>query len=167
MKSISSKIFWQTFIASSILLSVLAIYQTVQQVSALDIILWRSKWILLVGIFALNILAGAFGLRQLSLESGKRWVEKLEFIPKNISVKWLGFILVVFGFTLDLGGEIVFLWQHSSPDNTHLLGLSLGKPSSDSRLEINHRAQMAYTVCPNYSCAGINLSNIRTPYHRY
>ena len=100
MKPISSKIFWQTFIISSILLSILAIYQTVQQISALDIILWRSKWILLVGIFTLNILVGVFGLKQLSLTSSIRWIEKLEFDPTRIFGRWIGFILIIFGFAL-------------------------------------------------------------------
>ncbi len=69
MKPVSSKLFWQTFIWCSILFSVSAIYQTAQQVSALDIILWRSKWIVLLGMFVLNIAVGAFWLRQLSLEA--------------------------------------------------------------------------------------------------
>lgn len=108
MKPISPKVFWQTFIASSILLSVLAIYQTAQQVSTLDIILWRSKWILLVGVFALNILAGGFVLRQLSLDSGARWVEKLEFTPKSIFFKLFGFILIGFGFSLVWAVRLIF-----------------------------------------------------------
>jgi hypothetical protein len=100
MKPVIPKTFWQTFISSSILLSGFAIYQTSQQISGLDIVLWRSKWIILLGIFALNIIAGAFGLRQLSLDDDVRWIEKLEFAPKNISIKLFGFILVVFGFAL-------------------------------------------------------------------
>ena len=99
MKPVSSKLFWQTFIWCSILLSVSAIYQTAQQVSALDIILWRSKWIVLLGMFALNIALGAFWLRQLSLDRGMHWVEKLEFTPGNIFGKLLGFTLVLFGFS--------------------------------------------------------------------
>jgi hypothetical protein len=100
MKPVSSKLFWQTFIWSSILLSSLAIFQTSQQVMTLGIILWRSKWVVLLGLFVLNIGAGAFGLRQLSMESGARWIEKLEFSSKNMPVKLFGFILVLFGFSL-------------------------------------------------------------------
>lgn len=96
MKPISPKLFWQTFIGSSILLSVFAMIQTSQQVSALGIVLWRSKWIVLLGLFALNIVAGAFGLGQLSREGGARWIKKLEFASSN---KWFGFILVIFGFS--------------------------------------------------------------------
>ena len=115
MKPISPRIFWQTFIGSSVLLSVLAIYQTVQQVSALDIILWRSKWIFLLGLFALNIVAGAFVFGQLSGDSGARWEEALRpersrtllFLcgvvegqaqEKTLLFKLAGFILVLFGF---------------------------------------------------------------------
>lgn len=108
MKPVSPKLFWQTFIWSSILLSIPAIYQTSQQVSALDIVLWRSKWIVLLGMFALNIVAGAFWLWQLSLDGGAHWVEKLEFTPKNISVRLFGFILVLFGFSLVWVVRLVF-----------------------------------------------------------
>ena len=95
MRPISSKAFWQTFIWSSILLSVFAVYQTSRQILALDIILWRSKWVALLGLFVLNIIAGAFGLRQLSLDNGMQLIEKFEFSPKNISMKLFGFVLGV------------------------------------------------------------------------
>lgn len=98
MKSTSSKIFWQTFIGAGILLSTLAIYQTSQQVSALGIVLWRSKWVALLGLFVLNIIVGLFGLGYLSREGGLRWIEKAELAPKTGSVKWLGGGLVLLGF---------------------------------------------------------------------
>jgi hypothetical protein len=98
MKSTSSKLFWQTFLGAGILLSALAIYQTSQQVSALGIILWRSKWVALLGLFGLNIVVGVFGLGYLSSESGSRWIEKAEFAPKTGSAKWLGGVLVLLGF---------------------------------------------------------------------
>ena len=97
MKETTPKTFWKTFVAATILLSILAIYQTVQQGFALDIIIWRSKWIFLLGLFAMNIIAGIFALRFLSSENGARWVEKFEFSSHN---KVLGFILVVFGFSI-------------------------------------------------------------------
>jgi hypothetical protein len=100
MKPISPKNFWQIFIWSSVLLSTFAIYQTVQQILALDINLWRSKWIILLGLFVLNIIAGAFALGQLTRERGTSWIEKLEFSPKKISAKLFGFVLLVFGFSL-------------------------------------------------------------------
>jgi len=99
MKPISPKTFWQTFIGSSIFLSIFAIHQTVQQVSALDIFLWRSKWIVLPLLFAFNIAAGAVGLRQLSLGSA-HWIEKLEFDSTGIFGRFFGLFLIVFGFIL-------------------------------------------------------------------
>jgi hypothetical protein len=98
MKTISPKIFWQTYILFSILLGVFALYQTFQHTLALGIILWHSKWVILLGLFTLNIVGGVFGLRQLSLDAGMRWIDKLEFIPKNNRVKFFGFILVLLGF---------------------------------------------------------------------
>jgi len=108
MKNTSSKLFWQTFIGVSILLSFLAIFQTTQQVSALGIILWRSKWIVLLGIFALNMIAGAFALWQLSRASGIRWIEKLELEPKNSSGKLIGLVLALFGFSIVWVVRLIF-----------------------------------------------------------
>lgn len=100
MKPVSSKKFLQTFIGSSILLSGLAMIQTVQQVNELGIMLWRSKWIFLLAVFALNIAAGTFMLRQAFLERLSRWMDSLEFIPVNNLSKLFGLILVVLGFSL-------------------------------------------------------------------
>ena len=97
MEPVSSKKFLQTFIWSVILLSVLSIYQTIQQGEALDIIIWRSKWIILLGIFALNMVAGIFALRYLSSQDDAWLSEKFEI---NSSNKLMGVFLVVFGFSL-------------------------------------------------------------------
>ncbi|MBK8823937.1 MAG: hypothetical protein IPN58_15425 [Anaerolineales bacterium] len=105
MKTISPKLFWQTFIGSTILLSLFAMLQTAQQVSELGITLWRSKWIILLGIFALNIIAGAFALVYLSRESGARRVEKLEFASGN---KLLGFLIILLGFFFVWAARLIF-----------------------------------------------------------
>lgn len=97
MKPTSPETFWKTFIISTMLLSMLAIYQTVQQVSALEITLWRSKWILLTGLFALNLLAGAFALRR---PNASYWTEKLDSVTKSRISKSAGFALLIFGFSL-------------------------------------------------------------------
>lgn len=100
MEPVSSKKFLQTFIWSSILLSSLAIFQTIQQVNQLEIILWRSKWIFLLGIFALNIAAGVFALRPAFLERIACRMELFSLgITKNLE-KSIGLLLVVFGFFL-------------------------------------------------------------------
>ncbi len=80
--------------------------QTAQQVSELGITLWRSKWIILLGIFALNIIAGAFALVYLSRESGARRVEKLEFASGN---KLLGFLIILLGFFFVWAVRLIFL----------------------------------------------------------
>jgi hypothetical protein len=59
-------------------------------------------------MFVLNIAAGAFWLRQLSLDGGAHWVEKLEFNPRNISARLFGFILILFGFALVWAVGLVF-----------------------------------------------------------
>jgi hypothetical protein len=90
--------FWQSFIALSIAVSVAAFYQTMQQILKLNVILWRSKWIVLPVVFALNIIAGIWALRQLSGGQNPRWVQKLEFNAGNIFVRLAGVLLFLAGF---------------------------------------------------------------------
>ena len=99
MKPTSPKTFWQTFITATILLSGLAIVQTVQRMADLEITLWRSKWILLVGLFALNILAGAFLFAQLRMEQSRALLF-LQGDGQASGNKFFGVILIVFGFSL-------------------------------------------------------------------
>jgi len=108
MKSISPKVFWQTFIGSSIFLSIFATYQTLQRVADFDISLWRSKWVFLPVLFALNIATGLFGLWRLSLKDGTHWAEKLEFNSTATFGKLLGVILILFGFALTWGMRLFF-----------------------------------------------------------
>jgi hypothetical protein len=108
MKPISQKLFWQTFIGSSILLSIFAIYQTSQQILDMGIAVWHSKWVVLLGLFALNIVAGIFGLKQLSVAGSVNWIEKLEFSPKSTAVKLSGVILVILGFSFVWMVRLIF-----------------------------------------------------------
>jgi hypothetical protein len=125
MESVSSKNFLQTFIWTSVLLSGLAMLQTVQQVDELRIVLWHSKWIFLLAIFVFNIASGLIVLFSSCLERFSTWMDNLAFLPSNNFRKLFGFILVVFGFSsvwmarLFLFGKIlpqlmpvfwVFLW---------------------------------------------------------
>ena len=100
MEPVSSKKLLQTFIWTSILLSGLAIVQTVQRVNDLEIVLWRSKWIFLLGLFALNIAAGVVVLFSSFLERASLWIDGVEFDPSSSFRKFIGLVLVVFGFSL-------------------------------------------------------------------
>ena len=100
MESVSTKKFLQTFIWTSILLSGLAIVQTIQRVNDLEIVLWRSKWIFLLGVFALNIAAGIFFLFSSFSDRTAHWMDVFEFDHSNIFRKLLGLALVIFGFFL-------------------------------------------------------------------
>ncbi len=100
MEPVATKKFLQTFLWASVLLSALAIFQTIQQVNELGIILLRSKWIFLLGIFALNIAVAIAFLLSSLLERTSRWMDALEFDPSNTPRKCFGLALVVFGFSL-------------------------------------------------------------------
>ncbi len=82
------------------LISGLALYQTAQQISSLGVSFWRSKWIFLLGLFALNILIGAAALWKLSFTES----QSPDFGAKSgdfaVRVKALGVLLILFGFSL-------------------------------------------------------------------
>ncbi len=100
MEPLSSKKFLQTFIWTSVMLSSAASVQTIQRVNELEIILWHSKWIFLLGIFALNIAAGTFVLYSSFLKRISGWMDGLKFVPSSGITKIIGLVLIVFGFFL-------------------------------------------------------------------
>lgn len=125
MEPISTKKFLQTFLWTSILLSSLAILQTVQRFNELEVLLWRSRWIALPLIFALNIFIGFWVLRFSFIDRLVEWMDTIEDNSPNPLSKILGFLLLLLGFAsvwvvrLFLFGSIlpklmpilwVFLW---------------------------------------------------------
>ncbi len=60
--SVPPKRFWQTFLAFSLGLALLALYQTQQQTQALLKMRTRYKWVVVMAVFALNVLLGIYGL---------------------------------------------------------------------------------------------------------
>ena len=60
MEPVSAKKFLQTWLWALTAVSLLAILQTIQRTNELEIALFRSKWIGLVGVFALTAIAGAW-----------------------------------------------------------------------------------------------------------
>ena len=160
MEPVSSKKFLQTFIWTSILLSGLAIAQTIQRVNDLEIVLWRSKWIFLLGLFALNIAVGVFVLFSSFLERAFRWMDDLEFASSSSFRKFIGLALVVFSFFLVWVVRLFFFREIPSAVDAHPLGLSLGQPLADIRLEIDERFQMVSALCRSDSLARIGVSGI-------
>ncbi len=125
MQSISTKRFLQVWLWALAVVSLFAILQTIQRTNELEIALFRSKWIGLVGIFALTALVGVWLSFSPPLNRITEWLEKLTNQPStslritfHVSLILLGFILVwffrlyVFGDTLPQVMPIfwVFLW---------------------------------------------------------
>ncbi|GAB4542288.1 MAG: hypothetical protein Fur002_12290 [Anaerolineales bacterium] len=54
--------FWKTFAAASAATAALAFYQTFQRLNELNVVLWRSRWLFLLALLELNVLAGALAL---------------------------------------------------------------------------------------------------------
>ncbi|MBK9779908.1 MAG: hypothetical protein IPP55_07645 [Anaerolineales bacterium] len=125
MQSITTKRFLQVWLWALTIVSLAAILQTVQRTNELEIALFRSKWIGLVGIFALTAIVGAWFSFSPILNRITELLEKLTTQPSTPlsitfhgSILILGFILVwvmrlyVFGGTLPQVMPIfwVFLW---------------------------------------------------------
>ena len=125
MENISTKKFLQVWLWALTVVSVLAIFQTVQRTNELEIVLLRSKWIGLVAVFALTAIAAAWLSFSSFLERITHWFEKLESqtltplrITFYVSLILLSFLsvwmirLFVFGDILPQVMPIlwVFLW---------------------------------------------------------
>jgi len=78
MNSTTSRSFWLTFLGVSILLSLPAFYQSVTQFEAAGILIWKSKWLFLLGIFLLNAAAGAYLFWKLCRGKAETFTSRLE-----------------------------------------------------------------------------------------
>lgn len=95
------KIFIRTYLAICIALSLVAIYQTESQTRALTRISSRYKWVVLIGVFVLNVIAGVFVY--LRPEKFLPFLENSRFDkPSSLVLKILGAVLIIAGFP--------FLW---------------------------------------------------------
>ena len=125
METVSTKKFLQVWLWALTVVSLFAILQTVQRTADLEIALLRSKWIGLVGLFALTAILGLWISFSAWLNRISDWLDGFATKPLNsfritfhISLIILGFLsvwiirLYIFGGTLPQTMPIlwVFLW---------------------------------------------------------
>lgn len=125
MENTSTKKFLQVWLWALVIVSVLAILQTIQRTAELEIILLRSKWIGLVGVFALTAILAAWLSFSTFLDRISAWLNDLANqqvnplrITLHVSLFIFSFIsiliirLYVFGSILPQVMPIlwVFLW---------------------------------------------------------
>lgn len=125
MENVSTKKFLQVWLWALTIVSLLAILQTIQRTTELEIALLRSKWISLVGVFALSAALAAWLSFSSLLNRIADWLDKLATQSLNpfritvyVSLILFGFLsvwftrLYVFGSTLPQVMPIfwVFLW---------------------------------------------------------
>lgn len=97
MEAVSSKKFLQAWVWALVIVSILAIPQTIQRTYELEIILLRSKWIGFVGIFALTAFAGVWLLRSSILDRIASDLSELGSQPKPFLTP-IGILLILTGF---------------------------------------------------------------------
>lgn len=125
MEAVSTRKFLQVWLWALAVVSVCAIFQTVQRTNELEIILLRSKWIGLVGVFALTAALGLWLPFSSLLSRIISWLDTLEDKPQSflpitfyVLIIILGFISIWFVRLYVFGGILpqvtpilwVFLW---------------------------------------------------------
>jgi hypothetical protein len=136
-KPASTKFFLQTFLWSVLFVGILAISATIAQADKLEIIFWRSRWVFMVGAFALVSLISLILIFSSLLNRIANKLDDLENQPPRstlgVGLMLFGFLLVwifrlyIFGSTLPQVQPIfwIFLWASL----LQLIGLKLIKPS--------------------------------------
>src|SRR5690606_4708763 len=97
MEAVSSRKFLQAWIWAVIIVSLLAIPQTIPRTNELAIILLRSKWIGLVGIFAFTAIAATWLLRSPLLDRIASVLSELGSHPKPFLAP-VGILLILVAF---------------------------------------------------------------------
>ncbi|GAB1471011.1 hypothetical protein MASR2M66_18890 [Chloroflexota bacterium] len=125
METVSTKKFLQVWLWTLVVVSLLAILQTVQRTAELEIILLRSKWIGLVGAFALTALLGMWLSFAPFLNRIADWLDQLEaqssgFLRNTffVAIILIGFVSIWFVRLCVFGGFLpqvmpilwLFLW---------------------------------------------------------
>ncbi|MGA7605397.1 MAG: hypothetical protein WCA79_05680, partial [Anaerolineales bacterium] len=95
MKPIASKTFWQTYLGFGIFIGLIALYQTLVRVSAMDVSIWHSKWTILLLGYILTILGSAFLFYGWQTSRTKNFFERLENIKSNTAWRWLAFLPLI------------------------------------------------------------------------
>jgi hypothetical protein len=136
-KPASTKFFLQTFLWSVLFVGILAISATIAQADKLEVIFWRSRWVFMVGAFALVSLISLILIFSSLLNRIADKLDDLENQPPRstlgLGLMLFGFLLVwifrlhIFGNTLPQVQPIfwIFLWASL----LQLIGLKLIKPS--------------------------------------
>lgn len=97
METVTPKKFLQTWLWALVIVSLLAIPQTIQRTDELEIILFRSKWIGLVALFALTALLGIWLTRSPMLDRFASFLGEVGSQPTPFSTL-AGFALLLSGF---------------------------------------------------------------------
>jgi hypothetical protein len=99
MKSPTPRLFWQTFLAISAILSILAFYQTYIALNALEANLLKSRFSILFVIYILNFILGIWLLWDISKGRRGTWVNRMESVREDTGSKLIAVCLIVIGLS--------------------------------------------------------------------
>lgn len=98
METVSTKKFLHVWLWALTVVSLLAILQTIQRTNELEIALLRSKWIGLVGIFAMTAIFGAWLSFSAILNRISNWLDSFAIQSFNTLCITLYVLLILLGF---------------------------------------------------------------------
>jgi len=95
MRSISSKTFGQTYLGFGVFIGLVALYQTLVRIVAMDVSLWHSKWAILILGYIVTIVGSAFLFYGLQVGRLENFFERLENIKSNAAWGWFVFLPII------------------------------------------------------------------------
>ena len=98
MEAVSTKRFLQIWLWALVVVSLLAILQTLQRTNELEIALLHSKWIGLVGIFAVTAVIGTWLSFSSILDRITEWADKFSAQPSSFLRITFSTLLIILGF---------------------------------------------------------------------
>ena len=124
MESVSTRKFLQVWLWSLAVVSLCAILQTIQRTNELEIVLLRSKWIGLVGIFAFTAILSVWVSFSSFLNHIVSWFDDLENQSLSPLIITFYIALIIFGFLVSIFFRL-YIFSNTLPQVMPILWIFL------------------------------------------
>ncbi|HNM37277.1 MAG TPA: hypothetical protein PKI33_09445, partial [Anaerolineales bacterium] len=124
MESVSTRKFLQVWLWALAVVSLCAILQTIQRTTELEIVLLRSKWIGLVGIFAFTAILSVWISFSSFLNHIVSWFDDLENQSLSPLIITFYIALIIFGFLVSIFFRL-YIFSNTLPQVMPILWIFL------------------------------------------